>query len=231
MPPDTRVYAISDIHGRADLLQQMFRVIDADLARLGRVRALHIFLGDYVDRGPDSCATLDLLIERGRKHESIFLKGNHEAIMASALRDPTAFPAWAQYGGLQTLQSYGLKPSTKPDDAERSELMSAFAQKLPAQHRGFLRNLKLTYTCGDFFFVHAGVRPGIALPDQKEEDLIWIRNEFLDSDENFGKFIVHGHTPVSAPDVRAHRINIDTGAYATGNLTLLTIAGHSILAL
>lgn len=96
---------------------------------------------------------------------------------------------------------------------------------------GFCRVLKPFFLCGDFFFVHAGVRPGIPLDEQQEHDLLWIRDEFLNSEEDFGKFIVHGHTPVRAPDIRANRANIDTGAYATGNLTLLTIQGSSMLAL
>lgn len=102
---------------------------------------------------------------------------------------------------------------------------------MPNQHVPFLRSLRPSFTCGDFFFVHAGVRPGIPLAEQREDDLLWIRDEFLDSTENFGKFVVHGHTPVREPDIRANRINIDTGAYATGNLTLLTIQGSSMLAL
>ena len=101
---------------------------------------------------------------------------------------------------------------------------------MPSAHLTFLKELKPSFVCGDFFFVHAGVRPGIPLADQQESDLLWIRDEFLKSEENFGKFVVHGHTPVREPEMRSNRINIDTGAYATGNLTLLTIQGSSLLA-
>jgi serine/threonine protein phosphatase 1 len=231
LPDGIRIYAISDIHGCADLLEKMFTVIDRDLANAGTMRAIHVFLGDYIDRGPESRQAIDLLIDRGRRYETIFLKGNHEAFLFDVLKSPAELQAWKQYGGLQTLVSYGLRPSLNPDEAEQKELIKELLQKIPPHHRRFFNNLRLQFVCGDFFFVHAGVRPGIPLARQKEEDLLWIREEFLNSDEQFSKYIVHGHTPVLAPDIRANRINIDTGAYATGNLALLTIQGDSILAL
>jgi serine/threonine protein phosphatase 1 len=231
LPDGIRIYAISDIHGCADLLRQMFTVIDRDLTTIGSRRAIHVFLGDYIDRGPDSRRTVDLLIERGRKHESVFLKGNHEAFLFEVLRDPSRLQDWRQYGGLQTLASYGLQPSLNPDADEQAELISRFASRIPPHQRHFFSNLRLRFVCGDFFFVHAGVRPGVALAKQQEHDLLWIREDFLVSEQHFGKYIVHGHTPVQAPDIRPNRINIDTGAYATGNLTLLTIQGDSLLAL
>jgi serine/threonine protein phosphatase 1 len=231
LPNGVRIYAISDIHGRADLLQQMFAVIDRDLTTLGSMRAIHVFLGDYIDRGPDSCRTIDLLIERGRKHESVFLKGNHEAFLFDVLKDPSQLQNWKQYGGLQTLTSYGLRPPLNPDSAEQLELIRQLAVAIPAHQRRFFNSLRLHFVCGDFFFVHAGVKPGVALARQQEQDLLWIREEFLTSEERFGKYIVHGHTPVREPEIRFNRANIDTGAYATGNLTLLTIQGDSLLAL
>ena len=226
-----RIYAISDIHGCADLLRQMFTVIDRDLTTIGSMRAIHVFLGDYIDRGPDSRRTIDLLVERGRKHESVFLKGNHEAFLFDVLRDPSRLQDWRQYGGLQTLASYGLRPSLNPDAAEQAELIGQFALTIPPHQRHFFDNLRLRFVCGDFFFVHAGIRPGVALAKQQEQDLLWIREDFLVSEQRFGKYIVHGHTPVRAPDIRPNRVNIDTGAYATGNLTLLAIQGDSLLAL
>jgi serine/threonine protein phosphatase 1 len=231
LPDGIRIYAISDVHGCADLLQKMFTVIDRDLATIGSTRAIHVFLGDYIDRGPDSRKTIDLLIDRGRKHESVFLKGNHEAFLFDVLKNPSQLQDWKQFGGLQTLTSYGLRPSLNPDPAEQSELIKELAQAIPLHQRRFFNNLRLRFVCGDFFFVHAGVRPGVALAKQQEQDLLWIREEFLASEEHFAKYIVHGHTPVREPDRRFNRINIDTGAYATGNLTLLTVQGDSMLAL
>jgi serine/threonine protein phosphatase 1 len=231
LPEGIRVYAFGDIHGRADLLKEMFTVIDADLARNPVHRPIHVFLGDYVDRGPDSAVTLDLLIERGRHFETVCLKGNHEAYMLEVLRDPGKLAEWRKFGGLPTLMAYGLQPSLNPDAEEQIELIQTLAKYMPETHLRFLESLLPSFVCGDFFFVHAGVRPGVPLKEQTEADMLWIRDEFLDSRENFGKFIVHGHTPVREPDIRPNRINIDTGAYATGNLTLLTIQGDSMLAL
>jgi serine/threonine protein phosphatase 1 len=230
LPEGIRIYALGDIHGRSDLLKQMFTVIDADIARNPIGRPIEVFLGDYIDRGPDSAHTLDLLIERSLSRETVFLKGNHEAHFLEVLRDPAKLEDWRQFGGLQTLMSYGIQPTLNPDASEQADLISALTNVISRDHLRFLRGLKPSFVCGDFFFVHAGVRPGIPLNEQQETDLLWIRNEFLDSDENFGKFIVHGHTPVREPDIRPNRINIDTGAYATGNLTLLTIQGSSMLA-
>jgi serine/threonine protein phosphatase 1 len=231
LPDGIRIYAITDIHGCADLLQQMFTVIDRDLTTIGSMRAIHVFLGDYIDRGPESCRTVDLLIERGRKHESVFLKGNHEAFLFDVLKDPARLQDWKQYGGLQTLTSYGLRPSLNPDPAEHAELIKQLAASIPPHQQRFFNSLRLRFVCGDFFFVHAGVRPGVALARQEEQDLLWIREEFLVSERRFGKYVVHGHTPVREPEIRFNRANIDTGAYATGNLTLLTIQGNSLLAL
>jgi serine/threonine protein phosphatase 1 len=230
LPEGIRIYALGDIHGRSDLLKQMFTVIDADIARNPISRPIEVFLGDYIDRGPDSAHTLDLLIERSLYRETVFLKGNHEAYFLEVLRDPAKLEDWRQFGGLQTLMSYGIQPTLNPDASEQADLISALTEVMPGDHLSFLQGLKPSFVCGDFFFVHAGVRPGIPLNEQQETDLLWIRNEFLDSNEDFGKFIVHGHTPVRAPDIRPTRINIDTGAYATGNLTLLTIQGSSMLA-
>lgn len=230
LPDGVRIYAVSDIHGRADLLQKVFAAIDHHLTRAGPARALHVFLGDYIDRGPASRQTIDLLIDRSRRHESVFLKGNHEAFMFEVLQDAGRLEAWKEYGGFQTLMSYGLAPSIKPDKDEQSELVHALRERMPDDHRRFFGNLKRSFTCGDFFFAHAGVKPGVPLQKQREEDLLWIREEFLQSKEDFGKFVVHGHTPVPKPELRPNRINIDTGAYATGILTLLTIQGDRMFA-
>jgi serine/threonine protein phosphatase 1 len=231
LPDGIRVYAVGDIHGRADLLQQIFAVIEVDLARSPIDRAIEVYLGDYIDRGPQSGRTLDLLSERGHSREAVFLKGNHESYFLEVLSDPTKIESWRQFGGLQTLTSYGIQPPLNPNAAEQVELIRQLTEVMPARHLEFLRHLKPSFTFGDFFFVHAGVRPGIPLREQQESDLLWIRREFLDSKKDFGKYVVHGHTPVLEPDFRPNRVNIDTGAYATGNLTLLRIQGTSMLTL
>jgi serine/threonine protein phosphatase 1 len=230
LPDGVRIYAMSDIHGCALQLGQMLRVIDADIARSRPRYAIEVFMGDYIDRGPDSRSTLDMLIDRSRRGNTVFLKGNHEVFLANVLRDPSLLDEWLRVGGLQTLMSYGLAPSAIPQDEERRALVRQLGRAMPRQHLEFLSNLRLTFTCGDFFFVHAGVRPGVPLSEQQETDLLWIREEFLQSQENFGKYIVHGHTPVRSPELLENRANIDTGAYATGNLTLMTIQGSRMLA-
>jgi len=230
LPEGIRIYAFGDIHGRADLLKEMFTVIDRDLEHNPISRPIEVYHGDYIDRGPDSAQTLDLLIERRRRRMTVFLKGNHEAYFLEVLRDATRFEDWRQFGGLQTLMSYGIQPSFNVGAAEQVELIRLLNNVLPEEHLQFLCSLQPSFVCGDYFFVHAGVRPGVPLNEQEESDLLWIRNEFLDSDANFGKFVVHGHTPVRQLDKRRNRINIDTGAYATGNLTLLRIEGSSMLA-
>lgn len=227
LPDGTRVYAIGDVHGRADLLQSLLTVIDADLARSPPERAIQVFLGDYVDRGPDSRAVLDLLIERSKSHETVCLKGNHEIFLLEVLKDTARLQEWRHYGGLLTLVSYGIIPTMNPLRGRAGGMIEGLKRAIPTEHLAFLEQLPSSFACGDIFFVHAGIKPGVALDRQRDEDMLWIREEFLNSQERFGKYVVHGHTPVSAPDIR---INIDTGAYATDNLTLLTIQGDSLLA-
>src|SRR5439155_17139587 len=151
------------------------------------------------------------------------LKGNHETLFLDFFDNPLLLSNWRQYGGLQTLISYGLKPSLNPSAEEQKELAREFGERVPRAHRKMLAELPLSFKFGNFFFVHAGVRPGIPLSDQKEDDLLWIREEFLLYERDYEKIIVHGHTPVSEPEVHSNRINLDIGAYATGKLACLVI--------
>ena len=228
VPDGVRIYAVGDIHGRVDLLDALFKRIDAHLAENPVASALEVYLGDYIDRGPASRDVLDRLVARSQTHRTVFLKGNHETYLTAFPRDPRILEAWQEFGGLETLMSYGITPSLNADAASQISLAHALEQALPDSHRFFLSNLKSSFTCGDFFFVHAGVRPGIPLEKQREDDLLWIRQDFLLSEKDFGKIIVHGHTPVLEPEVRPNRINIDTGAYATGRLTCLLLEGDKI---
>ena len=223
VPEGVRVYAIGDVHGRADLLAEMFARIDDSLADFSAAKAIHIFLGDYVDRGPQSRQVLDLLIARRRQYNAVCLKGNHEGYLVEFLKNPAVLDEWRRYGGLDTLLSYGFAPSLKPDWSESRALSSGLNRDLPESHHLFLNSLALSFTCGDFFFVHAGARPGIPLARQSKEDLLSIRDDFLLHEGAYEKVVVHGHTPVVRPDIRANRINIDTGAYATGRLTCLIL--------
>jgi serine/threonine protein phosphatase 1 len=231
LPAGLRIYAIGDVHGRADLLVQLFEMIDADLKYFPVNRALHVFLGDYIDRGPQSRDVIDLLVERRRFHEAVCLRGNHEEVFMGVMRENRGLQDWRSIGGFATLLSYGINPGPGARGVNETDLIRSLKRAVPSEHVRFLASLQSSFLCGDFLFVHAGIRPGIPLDAQSEDDLLWIRSEFLDSTADFGKFIVHGHTPVDRPDVRSNRINIDTGAYATGNLTLLTIEEDRLLVL
>jgi serine/threonine protein phosphatase 1 len=226
VPEGLRIYAIGDVHGRADLLDQILERIDTQLAADPICRPVEIYLGDYIDRGPASREVLDRLIARSQERETVCLKGNHETYVDGFLSNPAIFNEWRHLGGLETLLSYGLTPAANMGWAEQTRTAAAFRQAIPESHHRFLAGLISSFTCGDYFFVHAGVRPGIPLQKQHEEDLLWIRQDFLLCEENFSKIVVHGHTPVREPDIRPNRINIDTGAYATGQLTCLILEGN-----
>ena len=225
---EVRIYAIGDIHGRLDLLNELLARITSDIALRPTARPLYVFLGDYIDRGPSSRETIDRLIEHGKAHESVFLKGNHELIAIKCLSDRGLFDQWLRLGGLETLVSYGVPAETLANGKQIAELQSAFHSALPQAHFRFFRDLKNSFECGDFFFAHAGVKPNVELSRQKENDLLWIRGEFLSSKYDFGKIIVHGHTPTREIEVRPNRINIDTGAFATGRLSCLVLEGEDL---
>src|SRR4029079_601685 len=143
--------------------------------------------------------------------------------MLRFLDDATVLRVWRHFGGLQTLLSYGIIPNLASDPASEVRLESELKRRLDTRHENFLRQLRLSYSFGDFFFAHAGVRPGVPLDQQAEQDLLWIREKFLSCNQSFEKIVVHGHSPVAEPDLRSNRINIDTGAYATGRLTCLVL--------
>jgi serine/threonine protein phosphatase 1 len=228
LPAGLRIYAVGDIHGRLDLLNKLLARINTDITLRPTVRPVYVFLGDYIDRGSSSRETIDRLIEHGKTNKSVFLKGNHELIAIKCLSDRSLFDQWLRLGGLETLVSYGVPPETLANGKQIAELQSAFHSALPQAHFRFFRDLQNSFECGDFFFAHAGVKPNVELSRQKESDLLWIREEFLSSNDDFGKIIVHGHTPTSEIEVGPNRINIDTGAFATGRLTCLVIEDRSL---
>ena len=228
LPAELRIYAIGDIHGRLDLLSELLARISSDIALRPTARPLYVFLGDYIDRGTSSRETIDRLIEHGKTHESVFLKGNHELIAIKCLSDRGLFDQWLRLGGLETLVSYGVPAETLANGKQIAELQSAFHGALPQAHFRFFRDLKNSFECGDFFFAHAGVKPNVELSRQKENDLLWIRGEFLTSKDDFGKIVVHGHTPAREIEVGPNRINIDTGAFATGRLSCLVLEGEEL---
>lgn len=231
---DEVIYAVGDIHGRKDLLDKLLSNILADFAASkaqasfalsGRI----VFLGDYVDRGPDSRGVISALVSLNAPElEIICLKGNHEAVMLSALEDTSTFRDWLRHGGGETLQSYGVTgdPNAEPDVLEASRL--AFRKKLPASHKTFLENLPASHERAPLFFVHAGVNPNKPLNMQDEDDFLWIREAFLSSRKPLEAIIVHGHTPQDEPSWDGRRIGLDTGAYFTNRLNSAKIHGNQV---
>ncbi len=225
LPEGQLLYAVGDIHGRLDLLEAMLGRIEADARSSHAERRTLVFLGDYVDRGPDSKGVVETLIGGLPKgFEAHFLKGNHEAILLNFLDDAWSLDNWLLNGGDATMRSYGLDTDRLARlDAPIELWRQALQEAMPEAHLQFYRSLRLSVAFGDYLFVHAGVNPSVPLGEQTEADLIWIRGPFLDHAEAFGKIVVHGHTPGKEPVTRANRIGIDTGAFFTGRLTALKL--------
>ncbi len=228
-PSGSRVYAIGDIHGRSDLLRRLHAMILADTAEDPDLRKVVVYVGDYVDRGPDSAGIIAMLIEEPLQgFESYPLKGNHEDMMIRFLEYGDDGEMWMVNGGRDTLDSYGIGISDiSLFRGDRQALAQAFGDAVPESHRAFLDGLRLYHREGDYLFVHAGVRPGVALEDQSENDLIWIRDEFTDSDTDFGAIVVHGHSIRAKPEIKPNRIGIDTGAWRSNRLTALVLEGET----
>lgn len=222
-----RVYAVGDIHGRADLLERLHDLIRADVAAAPARRNVLVYVGDYIDRGTDSFGVVELLIERPLEgFEAIHLKGNHEGFLLDFLDDESVAGIWAANGGLETLRSYGVDPlEVALGTSERKKTQRALVAALPLHHLAFFHTLKSQHVEGDYVFVHAGIRPGVPLAEQREKDLLWIRDEFLSCDSFFPKVVVHGHTSRRMLDVRSNRIGIDTRAYHSNHLTCLVLDG------
>ncbi|NJM34439.1 MAG: serine/threonine protein phosphatase [Rhodomicrobium sp.] len=229
VPDGIRVYAVGDIHGRLDLLDELLSMIAANERSWPAERAFLIFLGDYIDRGPDSAGVIDRLLSGLPDDlQPVFLRGNHEDMMQRCLGEPGLIGDWMTYGGMETLQSYGIDlKALRYGEIDAADLSKQLQEKIPLSHRAFLNSLQVTAELGDYFFVHAGVRPGIALDAQSLEDCLYIRGRFLDYPGDFGKIVVHGHTPADEPEVRSNRIGIDTGAFFTGRLTAVCLEGAS----
>lgn len=226
-PEDMRIYAIGDIHGRDDLLRLLHERILDDAARHPYRQKIAIYLGDYVDRGPDSCDVLERLSTRPLPDfTSIYLMGNHEQALLGFMRDPGAWSNWLLYGSLATLSSYGVSTRTQNDQKPLHQVAQELALKMPAHQLDFLDRLETWRVFGDYCFVHAGIRPNIPLERQNPDDLLWIRDEFLHYSKPHPKVVVHGHQISDEPEVRSNRIGIDTGAFATGRLTCLVLDGE-----
>ena len=229
-----RLVAVGDIHGMLSELRQLHTKVASDL----KVASLQpesfattwIYLGDYVDRGPESAGVIDYLLEIKNKllpgNEMIFLRGNHEQLLLDFLeQENDDAPFWLRSGGFETLESYGVFLNRKHNTLQRNAAREELRRKVPPTHLKFLKETQLSHTIGDYYFCHATIDPDVSLEKQVAKDLLWSRNtKFLD--ENYiGKLIVHGHTPVKTPVLAKGHANVDTGAYATGQLSALILFG------
>lgn len=231
VPEGTRLYAVGDIHGRKDLLDRLLHLIRCDAEGTASQRRLVVFLGDYIDRGPQAREVVATLAAgpaddpRWSGFHWICLRGNHEDAMLRFLDDVSVGPSWLGNGGLATIQSYSDGSELRSRDF--GDLQALLSRCLPAAHRAFLAALPCCHVEGDYFFVHAGVRPGVPLDSQDRQDLLWIRDAFTTASSDHGKMVVHGHSITRGPDVRHNRIGIDTGAFFSGRLTALVAEGAS----
>ena len=221
-------YAIGDVHGRCDLLAQLLERVQAD--RRGRPAEI-IFLGDYIDRGPDSAGVLEDLSHRTGFGDAdvTCLKGNHEAVLLQFLDDASVGAKWAQFGGLDTIASYGIRPpATRLDAAGWETLREELAAAIPAHHLDFLRSLETLTRRDQYLFVHAGIDPTRPIQVQDDSDFLWIRKPFHKRAHTLKFTVVHGHSATTRPIRKRGRICVDTGAHSTGHLTAARLRGSAV---
>lgn len=226
VPAGQRIFAIGDIHGRADLFEALCAAIDADDAVRGPAQTTAILLGDLIDRGPDSAGVIRTARDWQQRRDVRILMGNHEEMFLDSLEDVEVLRPFLRFGGRETVLSYGIDRSAYVA-AELPECLELIRAAVPEEDLAFIRTFEDTVQIGDYLFVHAGVRPGVALAEQTRQDLRWIREPFLSCPVGFGPVVVHGHTIFEAPDIRHNRIGIDTGAWTSGRLTALGLEGTS----
>ena len=225
-PDNTRIYAIGDVHGHVDLLEKLYQKITADLNQSPVPQYKIVFLGDYIDRGPDSAGCVEYLINLtdGNK-DVVCLKGNHEDKLEKFLRNPlSTADSFFTYGGVETAESYNVSMAGYRGEKEKTiQICEELNSRIPAHHKEFYAKLVTEVSFGDYLFVHAGVRPGVPLDQQSSHDLMWIRYEFIAHRGYYEKVIVHGHTPAFPMEILPNRINVDTHAYDTGVLSCIVL--------
>ena len=226
-PTGKRAYAIGDVHGRLDLMLQLLDQIEEDNRERGPAETYVIFLGDLVDRGPHSEGVISHLLDRGVPFaRPVFLKGNHEELFLDVLSGKDDLVAkWLTYGGQECVESYGISRGATLNMTS-TEIVERLRQAVPQAHEIFLRQMLDTFQFGDYLFVHAGIRPGMPLHEQSGSDLRWIREGFLESQDDHGLMVVHGHTIVERAEEHSNRLALDTGAYRTGVLSAVGIEEH-----
>lgn len=221
------IYAISDIHGCADELADAQRRIVKD-ARAYLGPKLLVFLGDYVDRGPDSSKVLEMLAaEPPVGFVRVALSGNHDDEFARMVRKPSIIADWLDFAGTETLASYGIDVAHVIKTKGFRGLQGLVAELVPEEHVAMIEKMPVSLQIGKLLFVHAGIKPGVDMSKQTDMDLMWIREPFLSEGPRRPLFVIHGHTPVLQPTFGPQRVAIDTAATATGHLTILKIAEAS----
>ena len=222
-----RAYAVGDIHGRLDLLEQLLGKIDRDLKRRPARKALLVFVGDLIDRGPHSAQVVERLrTYKDPRIRTVFILGNHEEVLLRILSgEPDLVGKWRQFGGTECLKSYGLD-TAQLAQASDAEALAMVKRAIPKEHVKFIESFDDSCRFGDYLFVHAGIRPGVGIDQQRQSDLRWIREPFLFDETDHGFVVVHGHTIRAEVEARPNRIGIDTGAYRTGVLSALAIEGN-----
>ena len=231
VPPGETVWAVGDIHGQSDLFDLLATTLEGDISDCPGRRTV-VLLGDYIDRGLGAARVIDRILAFKTRlavldTELVTLKGNHEDLLLRFIDQPRTGPDWMAVGGRETLIAYGLKPPAGDCDAEWAETSTRLLGIMPLTHLSFYESLRHLHQSGDYHFVHAGVRPGIALHRQSPDDMMWIRDAFLKDTRRFDKVIVHGHTPGATVYADVRRICLDTGSYATGLLTAMRFCGPS----
>lgn len=224
LPPGQRAYAIGDVHGCRALFDALVAEIERDDIGRPPAQTTIILLGDLIDRGPDSAGVIAAARRLAQRRPVRLLMGNHEEMLLASLDSPEVLRDFLRFGGRETVLSYGVDPAAY-HAADLAGTRVLIDRHLPAEDIAFIRGFEDSVTLGDYHFVHAGVRPGVPLDEQKASDMHWIRGEFLAHEDGFGAVIVHGHTIFAKPQVKRGRIGIDTGAYSTGRLTALGLEG------
>jgi serine/threonine protein phosphatase 1 len=228
VPAGQRVYVIGDIHGRLDLLDDLLDQIREDNAKRDPCSVELVFLGDLIDRGPDSAGVVRrAMVKPAWADRVVALKGNHEDAMLEALDGNFEMArTWLGVGGQAALQSWGLDFGLLENGTIEDVIVAARAV-VPAAERSWLCRMRTSYQIGGYYFAHAGIRPKVSFDKQTAQDLLWIREDFLNSRNDHGMIIVHGHSISADVEVMKNRIGIDTGAYKTGKLTSLCLQGYS----
>jgi serine/threonine protein phosphatase 1 len=226
-PRGQRAYVIGDVHGRLDLLEDLLSRIEEEIQGRPKPRTSIIFLGDLIDRGPESAQVIERLRTYSPRGATVhFIMGNHEEVMLRVLAGEEGLvSSWLRFGGAATLRSYGVDPRDL-SGLSSNEVAARIGKAVPRDHVEFLERFADSILFGSYLFVHAGIRPGIDLAEQSQSDLRWIREPFLDDTTDHGFVVVHGHTITNSVEVTANRIGIDTGAFCTGILTALAIEGR-----